>query len=126
MVLNRSSRGFTLIELVIVIVILGILAAVAIPKYEDMQEQARSATLKGQLGSIRSAVAIQYGRNALNGSATFPILSGAIFGDGQIPKEPVMRSNAVKTNPGVDNAGGWVYNQTTGMVLANLSAYSTY
>jgi prepilin-type N-terminal cleavage/methylation domain-containing protein len=126
MVRSSSEQGFTLIELVIVIVILGILAAVAIPKYEDMQEQARSATLKGQLGSIRSAVAIQYGRNALNGSATFPILSGAIFGDGQIPKEPVMRSNAVKTTPGVDNAGGWVYNQTTGMVLANLSAYSTY
>ena len=145
MVLNRSSRGFTLIELVIVIVILGILAAVAIPKYEDMQEQARSATLKGQLGSIRSAVAIQYGRNALNGSATFPVLNGtifgdgqittpklvanvitAIFGDGQVPKEPVMRSNAVKTTPGVDNTGGWVYNQTTGMVIANLSSYSTY
>ena len=91
-----------------------------------MQEQARSATLKGQLGSIRSAVAIQYGRNALNGSATFPVLNGTIFGDGQIPKEPVMRSNAVKTTPGVDNTGGWVYNQTTGMVIANLSAYSTY
>ena len=126
MVLNRSSRGFTLIELVIVIVILGILAAVAIPKYEDMQEQARSATLKGQLGSIRSAVAIQYGRNALAGSATFPVLNGTIFADGQIPKEPIMFSNAVKTTPGVDNTGGWVYSQTTGMVKANLTAYSTY
>ena len=124
--LNRSERGFTLIELVIVIVILGILAAVAIPKYEDMQEQARSATLKGQLGSIRSAVAIQYGRNALNGSATFPVLNGSIFADGNIPKEPVMNSSTVKTTAGVDNAGGWVYSQTTGLVKANLSAYSTY
>jgi type II secretory pathway pseudopilin PulG len=107
-------------------VILGILAAVAIPKYEDMQEQARSATLKGQLGSIRSAVAIQYGRNALNGSATFPALTGAIFADGNIPKEPVMNSNAVKTTPGVDNTGGWQYNSVTGMVKANLNAYSSY
>ena len=126
MKLHRTDRGFTLIELVIVIVILGILAAVAIPKYEDMQEQARSATLKGQLGSIRSAVAIQYGRNALNGSATFPVLNGSIFGDGQIPMEPVMNSSAVKTTAGVDNTGGWQYIQTTGMVKANLSAYSTY
>ena len=126
MMLHRSERGFTLIELVIVIVILGILAAVAIPKYEDMQEQARSATIKGQVGSIRSAVAIQYGRNALNGSATFPVLDGTIFGDGNVPKEPVMKSNAVKTTPGVDNAGGWLYNQVTGMVKANLNAYSSY
>ena len=126
MVRNRSAEGFTLIELVIVIVILGILAAVAIPKYEDMQEQARSATLKGQVGSIRSAIAIQYGRNALNGAASFPVLNGTIFADGNIPKEPVMRSNAVKTTPGVDNAGGWLYDQVTGMVKANLNAYSSY
>jgi len=126
MKLHRTDRGFTLIELVIVIVILGILAAVAIPKYEDMQEQARSATLKGQLGSIRSAVAIQYGRNALNGSATFPTLTGAIFADGNVPKEPVMNLNTVKTTPGVDNAGGWVYSGVTGTVKANLNSYSSY
>ena len=123
---NDRNAGFTLIELVIVIVILGILAAVAIPKYEDMREQARTAALKGQLGSIRSAVAIQYARNALSGSATFPTLTGAIFADGNVPKEPVDNSNAVKTTPGVDNAGGWQYTQATGIVKANLSAYSSY
>jgi prepilin-type N-terminal cleavage/methylation domain-containing protein len=126
MVRRSSESGFTLIELVIVIVILGILAAVAIPKYEDMREQARTATLKGQLGAIRSAIAIQYARNALNGSATFPVLNGSIFADGNVPKEPIMHSNTVKTTPGVDNAGGWQYNSVTGMVKANLTAYSSY
>jgi prepilin-type N-terminal cleavage/methylation domain-containing protein len=126
MVRKHSESGFTLIELVIVIVILGILAAVAIPKYEDMREQARVATLKGQLGAIRSAIAIQYARNALNGSATFPTLDGTIFSDGRVPKEPVNNSLAVKTTAGIDNAGGWQYNSTTGVVKANLNAYSSY
>jgi len=123
---RSSESGFTLIELVIVIVILGILAAVAIPKYEDMREQARVATLKGQLGAIRSAVAIQYARNALNGSATFPTLNGTIFADGNVPKEPINNSSAVKTTAGVDNAGGWQYIAATGIVKANLNAYSSY
>lgn len=126
MVRHKSEGGFTLIELVIVIVILGILAAVAIPKYEDMREQARVATLKGQLGSIRSAIAIQYARNALNGSATFPTLDGTIFADGNVPKEPMNNLNTVKTTAGVNNAGGWQYLSTTGVVKANMNAYSSY
>src|SRR5512144_2294297 len=126
MVRKQAESGFTLIELVIVIVILGILASVAIPKYEDMREQARVATLKGQLGSIRSAIAIQYARNALNGSAVFPTLDGTIFADGRVPKEPINNSNVVKTTPGVDNTGGWQYTSATGMVKINVTAYSSY
>jgi prepilin-type N-terminal cleavage/methylation domain-containing protein len=126
MVRKHTESGFTLIELVIVIVILGILASVAIPKYEDMREQARVATMKGQLGSLRSAIAIQYARNALNGSATFPTLDGTIFADGRVPKEPVNNLNTVKTTAGIDNTGGWQYNSVTGVVKANLNAYSSY
>lgn len=123
---TKSESGFTLIELVIVIVILGILAAVAIPKYEDMREQARVATIKGQLGAIRSAVAIQYARNALNGIASFPSLDGTIFAEGRVPAEPVLNSSSVKTTPGIDGGGGWVYQQSTGIVQVNLNAYSSY
>ena len=123
---KKSESGFTLIELVIVIVILGILAAVALPKYEDMREQARVATIKGQLGTIRSAIAIQYARNALNGQANFPPLNGTIFAEGRVPKEPVNNLSSVKASPGVDGSGGWVYQQSTGIVKVNLNAYSSY
>jgi hypothetical protein len=71
-------------------------------------------------------VSIQYARNALNGGASFPTLNGAIFADGNVPKEPVMNSNAVKTTAGVDNAGGWQYMSATGLVKANLTSYSSY
>jgi MSHA pilin protein MshA len=54
----KSKKGFTLIELIIVIVILGLLAAIAIPRYIRVQSEARAATVKGIAGGLRGAVAL--------------------------------------------------------------------
>lgn len=58
---RTAQRGFTMIELIVVIVILGILASVALPRFTNMQRDARIAKLNGARGSVASAAAMVYG-----------------------------------------------------------------
>lgn len=55
-----KRRGFTLIELMIVVAIIGILAAIAVPKFVEFVKRSKEAETKGHLGAIRSALSIYY------------------------------------------------------------------
>jgi prepilin-type N-terminal cleavage/methylation domain-containing protein len=59
-----SKKGFTLIELMIVVAIIGILAAIAIPKFADLIEKSKEGATKGNIGSLKSAISIYYGNES--------------------------------------------------------------
>ena len=70
----KKSHGFTLIELMIVVAIIGILSAIAIPKFADLIRKSNEGATKGNLGAVRSSISIYYGE--LEGWFPVPTASG--------------------------------------------------
>jgi MSHA pilin protein MshA len=66
--MNKSQSGFTLVELIVVIVILGILAATALPRFINLTGDAKASSMHGLAGSLRSAVQLVQGKWMVGGS----------------------------------------------------------
>lgn len=66
----KKQNGFTLIELVVVMVILGIMAAVALPKFVNMTGQARVAKMNGAVGAVQSSITLVHAKWLAAGSPT--------------------------------------------------------
>ncbi len=139
----RHEGGFTLIELIMVIVILGLLAAVAIPKFTDMSTEAQIASEKGMVGGVKSGIATLHagalGKNSCGGvylGATMTALPGCwpsvldavadpavnsagLFGDvleqgGTTSSDNWSKPTATTyTGPATDT---WTYDNTTGSI----------
>jgi len=129
----NNQGGFTLIELVIIIVVLGILAAVTIPKYQDISSQAKEAAGRAALGSIRSGITIYYANQAVStGTATWPTVAqlgtyGTVMAQ-SVPKNPYQAtanapdSICTGVTRGVlvaGGRGGWCYLAATGEIWPN-------
>lgn len=136
-----THKGFTLIELVTVIVILGVLSVVALPVYLDYKNDARVAACKGALGGMRTAVENYRAWTATNaggGNSGYPSLNqlmtpGVVLQD-TVPANPydmdgipnnVVDGTGATKGTVVGTTKGWCYNPTNGQIWANSSTKGT-
>ena len=129
----RKSHGFTLIELIMVIVVLGFLAVIAIPEYVDLGPRSKKANEDGVVGGVRAGIATQVAKNAainsLTGLSVYPsaldtvatgacpsVAAGGHCFDGVVPggiRDSTWSKGAgdVYTGP---SAGSYTYTSSTG------------
>ncbi len=125
-----ATAGFTLIEIVIIIVVLGILSTFAIAKYQDLALDAKRSSCRAALGGLRGGLSTWQSQNIVKrASAAFPPIDtlrtiGRVM-EQRIPPNP-FQANApdsivtgITKGVVVGTRGGWAYKASTGEIWAN-------
>lgn len=129
-----GQSGFTLIEIVIIIVILGLLVAVGTPAFRDLHNDAKQNTLRASLGSMREAIHSWHAASSLRQPvASWPELDSlatpGIVLAGPIPENPFQAPDhapdsvveGLVRGVTVGDRGGWAYKPSTGEIWPNTS-----
>ena len=127
----NDNKGFTLIELIIVIAIIAILATIAMPKFVDLSSSAKVSATKGALGAVRSTLAIKYAQSATGGgAASYPaLISSTDFADNSDPNNALSGVAGVTAVAAVPSgtataAKGFWYVTAAGSSYGKAGAYS--
>jgi len=132
---HKSPLGFTLIELMIVVAIIGILSAIAIPRFAQMLEKSREGQTKGNLNSIHSASAIYYGDQKGIWPTTLQTFSvyafsqyldnlasvkvtGSFVAGSQNPSGNLVTMTTQSSVP-ISSVSGWLYDSMNGEIYVN-------
>ena len=113
-----QSRGFTLIELVVVITILGILAAFAVPKFVALDGQARTATINGLAGSVKSAAALARGLAMASGATASVSMEGSTVNLLNSYPDPTLTGIAAAVNSNNGANGDFTFTAGAGTTTA--------